>query len=443
MLTTFALAASFAAAEFLSLAPTPPMGWNSWDCFATTVTETQTKAQTDVMAAKLRVLGWQYVVVDIQWYEPDAKGFDYRAGAKLTLDSHGRLQPAPNRFPSAASRAGFKSLAQYVHRKGLKFGLHLMRGIPRQAITQNCSILGTHYHARDIADPTSTCPWNTDMYGVDMDKPGAQEYYNSVFSMLAGWGVDFVKVDDLSQPYHQEEIDGIRRAIDHSGRPMVLSLSPGETRLNAASHVMNHANMWRISDDFWDDWSALRSQFERCRKWSPFVGSGHWPDADMLPLGKVRFGERTHFTPDEQVTMLTLWAMFRSPLMLGCDLTTLDAPTLALITNPEWIAVNQHSVGGQEVARDANSVIWSAHDSASAAIYVALFNLSDQPQKLGVDLRQVGADIQDSEPGETHQSGKVKVRDLWQRKDLSEVTQRVDSQVPAHGAVLLRLSPLP
>jgi hypothetical protein len=227
-----ALAAS-AAPDFHAWAPKPPMGWNSWDCFATTVTEAQARAQADFMAEKLARFGWAYLTVDIQWYEPDATGYDYRKGAPLAMDEFGRLLPAVNRFPSSAGGAGFKPLGDYLHAKGLKFGLHLMRGIPRQAVAQNTAILGSSAHAADIADRTRVCRWNNDMFGVDMSKPGAQEYYDSVFALLASWGVDFVKVDDLSRPYeaNRAEVEAVRKAIDRTGRPMVLSLSPGETPL--------------------------------------------------------------------------------------------------------------------------------------------------------------------------------------------------------------------
>ena len=221
------------APEALALAATPPMGWNSWDSFATTVTGAQTRAEADFMAAHLARYGWKYVTVDIQWYEPNAAGYDYRPGANLVMDQWGRLMPAPNRFPHAGNGVGFKALADYVHAKGLKFGLHLMRGIPRQAVAENTPVKDTPYHAADIADRSSVCPWNTDMYGVDMAKPGAQEYYDSVFALFASWGVDFVKVDDMSRPYfdHQAEIEAVRRGHRPGGRPMVLSLSPGETPL--------------------------------------------------------------------------------------------------------------------------------------------------------------------------------------------------------------------
>src|SRR5689334_10845836 len=140
-----------AMSVFHAWAPKPPMGWNSWDCFATTVTEDQVKAQADYMATHLARFGWQYIVVDIQWYVPDARGFVYQEGANVALDAHGRFLPAANRFPSCAG--GFGPLADYVHRAGLKFGVHLLRGIPRAAVAANLPILGSTSRARDIADP--------------------------------------------------------------------------------------------------------------------------------------------------------------------------------------------------------------------------------------------------------------------------------------------------
>ena len=375
----------FAAGEpnpaFLQWAPTPPMGWNSWDSFATTVTETQIRAQADVMAVQLARHGWRYLTVDIQWYEPNATGFDYRPGARLALDEWGRLLPAVNRFPSAAGGAGFKPLADYIHGKGLKFGVHLMRGIPRQAVAANTPVKGTPYHAADIANRKSVCEWNTDMFGVDMTKPGAQAYYDSVFALYAEWDVDFVKVDDMSRPYfaNQAEVEAVRTAIDRAGRPMVLSLSPGETALTAAEQVQRHANLWRISDDFWDNWPALAEQFERLRQWAPFCGPGHWPDADMLPFGALDLGRRTtRFTRDEQRTVMTLWSIARSPLIMGGDLTKLDDFTLALLTNDEVIAVDQHSAGGRQLFNRDNLIGWVADVPGSMDKYVALFNARDR-----------------------------------------------------------------
>ncbi len=428
---------------FHAWAPTPPMGWNSWDCFATTVTEAQTKAQADVMADKLAAHGYQVVTVDIQWYEPEARSFNYRKGAALTMDANGRLLPATNRFPSAADGAGFKPLADYVHAKGLKFGLHLMRGIPRQAVEQNTPILGTTQHAADIADRVHVCKWNTDMYGVDMTKAGAQAYYDSVFELIASWGVDFVKVDDLSRPYDQNrpEVEAIRRAIDRAGRPMVLSLSPGETPVAQGAHVAEHANLWRISDDFWDKWPALLEQFERLRKWAPFVGPGHWPDADMLPLGTLDLGKRqTRFTTDEQRTMLTLWCIARSPLILGADLTKLDDATVELITNDEVLAVDQRSTNNHQLFARDGFIAWTADVPDSADKYLAVFNTNDprKPTDAAVEAGVATITIPLADLG-LPVAGRA--RDLWRREDLGTVTGEITPGIVGHGAVLFRLSP--
>jgi hypothetical protein len=419
-------------------AKTPPMGWNSWDAFGATVTEAQVRANADYMAEHLARFGWQYVVVDIQWYEPGATGFNYRANAPLVMDANGRLMPAINRFPSAGDGAGFTKLAADVHAKGLKFGVHMMRGIPRLAVRQNLPVLGTTYRAAEIADTTSTCPWNTDMFGVDMSKPGAQEYYDSIFAQFAAWGVDFVKVDDLSRPYHRAEIEGIRKAIDRTGRPMVLSTSPGETPLADSAHVSRHANMWRMSDDFWDTWPALKEQFERARKWSPMIGAGHFPDADMLPLGAIRTARGyggpnwTRFTQDEQVTMMTLWAISRSPLIMGGDMPRNDAFTLSLLTNADVIAVNQASSDNRQLFNRDGRIAWVANAAASRDVYVAVFNTTDVDAPADSTAR---AAIRELGIG-----GGARVRDLWRAKDAGNVSALV-SVMPKHSAALYRVSP--
>jgi hypothetical protein len=431
---SFVLSAHAAQSDFHSWAPTPPMGWNSWDSFATTVTESKTKAEADTMAAKLKSHGWEYVVVDIQWYEPAATGYDYRKDAVLVMDEWGRLEPAVNKFPSAQGGQGFKGLADYVHSLGLKFGIHLMRGIPRQAVEKNLPVKGTGYHARDIANVDSICPWNTDMYGVDMSKPGAQAYYDSVLALVASWGVDYIKVDDMSRPYHehQREIEAVRAAIDHSGRPIVLSLSPGETALDAADHVSRNANLWRISDDFWDNWKSLDEQFARLEKWNPHRIPGAWPDADMLPLGVLELGKRsTHFTPEEQTTVMTLWSIARSPLMFGGDMTRLDAFTLSLLTNDEVLAVNQRSLNNRPLFERGGLIAWTADVPGSPDKYLAVFNTTEMPAEVRVALADLGL------PRE------VRARDLWRHGDVGVVGPEFAPLLPPHGAGLYRVRTTP
>jgi alpha-galactosidase len=424
---------SYTFGHFYTWAPTPPMGWNSWDCFGTSVTEDEVKANADYMAQYLKQYGWEYVVVDIQWYEPQVQAdpYAYPSQPNTNIDDYGRVWPAVNKHPSSADGNGFMPLADYVHSLGLKFGVHMMRGIPRVAYNRNTPILGTPYTARDIANTGSTCSWNPDMYGVDTTKPGAQEYYNSIMNLMAGWGVDYVKIDDLSRPYAQGEIEAIRNAIDQCGRPIVFSTSPGETPLSSGAHVSQHANLWRISDDFWDSWSALDSQFQRLHDWSQWRADGHYPDADMLPLGSVRTRSNgwTNFTQTEQKTMMTLWAIARSPLMMGGHMPNNDAYTLSLMANSELMEVNQHSINNRSIQNNTYP-IWAADVRDSNDMYLAVFNrTSTGPTPVPVTLSNLGIK-------------RCNVRNLWTHTDLGEFTDTFSPNANAHGAELFKLTAL-
>lgn len=421
-----------------SMVQTPPLGWNSWDCYGASVTEEEVRANAMYMANVLKPYGWEYVVVDIQWYEPTANSSLYHPFVPLSIDAYSRLIPAVNRFPSSAGNCGFKPLADYVHGLGLKFGIHIMRGIPRQAVHGNTPILGTAVTARDIAHPNSICPWNTDMYGVDVAKPGAQEYYDSLFSLYAEWGVDFVKVDDIAASrlyhFHQSEIELIRKAIDKCDRDMILSLSPGPAPLEFAEFLCDHANMWRMTDDFWDRWDQLLDMFERCERWFPYAGPGHWPDADMLPLGQIGIrsvdggaaNRQSRFTKSEQLTLMTLWCIFRSPLFMGGELRDNDEWTLSLLTNDEVLAVHKHASFARPVHRSETGACWTS-SSGDGATYVALFNFQTERSLVGVNLSELG--IAAPRPA----------RDLWNRRSIGTTSSRLEIELDAHGAALIRL----
>src|SRR6202158_407044 len=166
--------------EATMLAVTPPMGWNSWDGYGTTVKEADVKANAQWLAEHLKPFGWQYVVVDMEWFVTNPIPEGNSRTSLYSMDNFGRYTPAVNRFPSAANGAGFKPLADYVHSLGLKFGIHILRGVPKQAVEKNLPIFGSSYHAVDAADSSDTCPWNFDNYGLDASKPGAQAYYDSI-----------------------------------------------------------------------------------------------------------------------------------------------------------------------------------------------------------------------------------------------------------------------
>jgi alpha-galactosidase len=417
------------------LAPAPPMGWNSWDCYGPSVTEAEVKANADYMALHMAGYGWKYVVVDIQWYEPKAGPHGYRKDADLMMDEYGRLIPAPNRFPSSANGKGFKPLAEYVHAKGLKFGLHIVRGIPRQAVQKNLPVYQSKVKAEEIADKTSLCEWLTDMYGVDTARPGAQDYYDSILALYAGWGVDFIKADDMSSPYHAGEIEALSRAIKKCGRPIVLSLSPGPADIARVEHFKANAQLWRISNDFWDRWQDLKHQFELCRIWVPHTGPDSWPDADMLPLGRIgiraeRGDDRlTRFTKDEQYALMSLWCIFRSPLMMGGDLPSNDPFTHSLLTNEEVLAVNQKSANNRELFARGNQIAWTADAPGTPSKYLALFNIADGgPATIGVSWNELGI------------SGRCTVRDLWQKKEIGRYETGFQATVPIHGGGLYRIS---
>lgn len=414
----------------------PPMGWNSWDCYGAGVTEDELLGNAEFMRDRLKQYGYQYVVCDIQWYEPAAKGNVYNNFADLCMDEYSRLIPAVNRFPSSANGAGFKPIADKIHSMGLKFGIHIMRGIPRQAVHRNKRIYGTTARARDIASQFSLCPWNTDMYGVDTEKRGAEEYYDSLFKLYASWGVDFVKVDDIANtefspqnPYSAEkEIEMIRAAIDRSGRDMVLSLSPGPAPLNKAEHLSENANMWRISGDFWDRWDKLLNMFSLCEKWYPYVKDGSFPDCDILPLGKLcidgsymgDMGRDSGFTKEEQKTMMTLWAVFRSPLFFGGELRLTDDYTLSLVTNPEVINVNQNSEKPLFVYNKGGIAVWQTKIENCTA--VAVFNLSDEEKHYKLSFSDLGIENVRA------------VRDLWARKDIPKCENDVAVSLKSHSS---------
>jgi alpha-galactosidase len=290
-----AVAQSAATTDPAALAITPPMGWNSWDSYGTTSDEAAFKANAGWFAKHLKNSGWQYVVVDMEWFvtnpvaEGNSKTFQYN------MDDFGRYTPPACRFPSAANDLGFEPLAEFVHSLGLKCGIHTLRRNPKQAVDKNLPIAGSTYHAADAADPSDTCSWNFDNYGISATKPGAQAYYDSIAELYASWGVDLLKVDCIrSRPYKGDEIRMLSVALHKCGRPIVLSLSPGPAPIEKTDEMSEYAQMWRISNDIWDLWRSAKDypqrvghQFANVAKWASSSKPGHWADADMLPVGHL------------------------------------------------------------------------------------------------------------------------------------------------------------
>ncbi|MDR1555825.1 MAG: glycoside hydrolase family 27 protein [Tannerellaceae bacterium] len=426
---------SFAPGEFKEWAQTPPMGWNSWDCYGPTVEEHEVKANADYMAEELKAYGWEYVVVDIRWFvENDKAGGYNQTDPRYVLDEYGRYQPAVNRFPSAKEGKGFKELADYVHDKGLKFGIHIMRGIPKEAVAGKLPILGAKGVTADqIYSTELQCPWLRDNYTIVADKPGAQEYYNSIFDMYAAWGVDFIKIDDLSKPYHKGEIELIRRAIDQCGRPIVLSLSPGETPVEEARHVIQHANMWRMVDDVWDLWRDVKHLLNVAPKWYPYIAPGTWPDCDMIPLGRISIrGERgpdrlCRLSKDEQYALMTLFTIFRSPLMFGGDLPSNDKFTLSLLTNKEVLRMHREGTNVRQLFQDEQKVAITSRNSHTHEVYLALFNIADGNEvDMEVNLKDLGL------------NGDCEVMDMWTGESLETVANAFARKLPPHASGLYK-----
>ena len=355
-------------ATFRTWAMTPPMGWNSWDCYYSSVTEKEVLQNAQYLVDNdLVKYGWEYVVVDIRWYcnHPSLGGGNYnqRGDQDYVLDEYGRYLPSPSRFPSCmvdGKNEGFKALAQKIHDMGLKFGIHIMRGVPKSVMGSTYKLKGSESTpwSQVYNGTTSPCTWLKDNLLVKNNEAG-QTYYNSIMDLYAEWGVDFLKIDDLSRPFYTDEIHMIRKAIDQTNRPIVLSLSPGKTQYQYAGECLENANMWRMMDNY--------------------------ADCDMLPLGQIAMtigdagytaadnGRWTNLSQNEQLTMMTLWGICHSPLFFGGEMTKNDAFTLSLLNNEEYHQMHKYGEDAHQVMNDEDNgrVAWTSHIGDTR--YLALF----------------------------------------------------------------------
>lgn len=413
-----------------TLALTPPMGWNSYDSFYEKVTEQDMMAAATAMKEVLQPYGWNTVVVDYLWYDP-----------QQIIDDNGRWLPSTSKFPNANGANGFAPLAENVHDLGLSFGIHLMRGIPRKSFTANTPILNSAYTAQAAGNSKDICAWDDHMYGVRGDTPEGQAWYDSIYSQYADWGVDFVKVDDMMDPYapgkptHTSEVKAVHNSLYQSGRSIVLSLSPGPHQTSDVAVLNANANMWRTVNDFWDTngLSTIGDEFDTAHDWAETDGitPGHWPDADMLPLGTI--GNRPcAFTHNQQVTVMTLWSMMPSPLMFGGMPIKLaaDAWTTALLTNEEVLAVNQDALGsrGKGIASQGSTEIW-ARDLSGGRKAVAFFNRGTEDAEMNLSFAELGF------------TEVPVVRDLWHKMDVGSATTELAVTVPHEAALMYTLTP--
>jgi hypothetical protein len=422
-------------------APTPPMGWSAWDSYGLTVSEADFRANAVVLAS-LRQYGWQYAMLDAGWYEGDPANLQ-QTGRLYELDDYGRLIPAVDRFPSAANGAGFKRLADWLHARGLKLGIHVMLGIPRQAVERDAPIAGSSFRASEAADTTQTCAWDREFYAVK-DTPAGQGWYDSIAKQYANWGVDFIKLGCLSDhPFRSSEIRQISQAIRSTHRPMVLSLSPGPPPQEYVSFVGRYAQSWRVSVEHWDVWTTpqnasafpigLRDEFDLLAKWAPLVKLGNWVDPDALPngwlgphpaWGQARF---SHLTHDEQRSEFTLWAFARAPLIEGANLTRLDTFTRQLMTDRMLLDIDQHAqethplVGLPPAWNQVR--VWEAKTLRAGRLRhsFAFFNLGDTPVHLHAQWTELGLS-----------RGRQALHDCSHHRRVGP-SEQVEIVLPAHG----------
>ena len=416
------------------------MGWNSYDYYNTEVNEEQVRSNAEYMAAHLKEFGWEYVVVDIEWYAVGAGSqsavFQYIPFGQVVMDEYSRLLPDPARFPSSKDGKGFGPLADHIHSLGLKFGIHIMRGIPRAAAHEHRGLLGTSMTADRLADPANICSWNPDMYGLRANMPEAQLYYNSIMQLYASWGVDFIKCDDICREdaitAHQE-IQLLHNAIEACGRPIVLSLSPGPARIAEAAFYAETANMWRITDDFWDSWPLLKDMFRRCELWQGKSRPGCYPDCDMLPIGIIggcfgdRIERRSAFTEEELRTMMSLWGIFGAPLMIGGELTKMDPFSLSLLTNPDLLRMHKNGRYAVQLERTDEYAIWLSRDPEEGTGYIAMFNLAEEERAVHCWIGQA------ADRGLKAYDGGA-IREIWTDTKATFSTGGLACLIPAHGA---------
>jgi melibiase-like protein len=413
-LTAAAPAVGLAAGEqtgcISSRAQTPPLGWNSFDSYGVYLHEKAAHANLDAMAKKLKPAGYEYFVVDNGWFGEYklVPGTMYPAekhASDIHVNEYGLFQPSKTYFPN-----GLKPLIDKAHRLGLKFGVHLMRGIPRKAVELNLPVQGTKYTARDIANTDSICKWCHYNYGVDMTKPGAQAFYNSLINQLAGWGIDFIKADDLV-PF-PDEIVGYANAIEQTGRDIAFSLSPGGKWKKSDLPYYRRGNMLRITADIWDRREDVEKGFDA---WRDFQGTdypGFWPDLDMIPFGqllmmspKEHAGEGSvalagkgykracQLTKPQMRSFLTQRAMAASPLVVGGDLPTLDDFSLSLLTNKQMLACNQNGVMGANTYRQDDFEVWLTPDRMQPGRgWLGIFNRSESGRSVRFSIGQLGVE---------------------------------------------------
>ena len=384
---------------------TPPMGWNSWNCWHSGVDQEKVlQSARAIITAKLDQHGWSYVNIDDAWQ--GRRGGEFNA-----------IQADPKKFPD------MKALCDTVHAMGLKVGIYSTPWVTSYA----GRVGGTSENAEGAWDSALS-------KGVPNKKilPKAIAKYSFAKAdalQWAAWGIDYLKYDWA--PNELPETKEMAEALRASKRDIVLSLSNNTTGklFDEIAEISKYANCWRIGGDITDNWSSIKSHGFGQDKWAPFNRPGHWNDPDMFEVGCNGGGTLKRLTADEQYTHISLWCLLSAPLLLGCDLDHLDAFTLNLLTNDEVLDVNQDALGKQ-----ATRVVGTATTDVYAKVLedgswaVGLFNRGEAQASVTVnwaDLKLAG--------------NNQRVRDLWRQKDLGVFPDQFEAPVAPHGVVLIQI----
>lgn len=418
------------------LAIKPPLGWNSYDSYRNHIGEKEALRNLEIFAKKLAPRGYEYFVIDLGWYSENAcipgslwpwgnHPFDF------SLDSHGYPVGSRTYFPN-----GIKPIADRAHELGVKFGLHLMRGMIRKAWEFNLPVKGTSYRMRDIADTINTCSWANFTYGVDMTKPGAQEYYDGLIQHLADMGVDFIKYDDVV-PF-PTEMEAIGKAVAKCKRDIVLSLSPGDDTSPKNKDHYQWGHMLRITSDVWDGHSSLDSGFKRWREWQGSAGPGFWPDMDMLCLGTLAglidpvgnnvrskmkpeeisrtdlekvFFRPSHFTLGQERTFMTMRALCASPLFMGGCLIRSEQRVFDLITNRAMLDCDQNGICGTLQSEQKSVEVWRTPKTGNPGQgWIGVFNRNEtEPVTCTPSLKDMGLPV-----------GNYRFRNIWSNETFTQ-----------------------
>ena len=420
-----------ASAEDNGLSRAPVLGWSSWSFLRKDPTAAKMKAQALALHnSGLQKIGYQYVNLDDFWYQ-------CRGPQGPNVDPYGRWLTDSSRFPAQEDTDGIKVVADYIHSLGMKFGIYVTPGISKQAVRRNTPIKGTSYTAPQIADPSvEENNYNCKgMVRIDYNKSGAQEYTNSWVNMLAEWGVDYIKIDGMTDS-NAADVKAWSNAIRQSGRPMILNVTQGNLTVAIAPTLMKYADQWEFAPDVecyrcekggssypLTSWADVAKRFNYVAEWQPYAGPGAFNDYDSIEVGN---GSNDGLTPVERQTQLSLWALGAAPLILGIDLTHLDPTDLQkCLENSAVLAVDQDSIAAKRVVKTGKQQVFAKREPNGDTI-VGLFNTGGKAEEVSVPASTVG--LPENESG-------YSLHDLW-TGETKKTSSTISAVVPSHGVVL-------